>query len=121
MLTVKAVWLVSVFSRTIRGTSNSSRRVARHGKTDQTSRIDCHKVDQIWSRKLSGTDHISFVFPIFIIDDDDRFSCLQIRQGILNGIKRKRLIRKGLSVDRKVQSGNTVKFFEAGLSLIVIL
>ena len=50
-----------------------------HRQADQTPRLGGHEVDLLRGGELGGADHIAFVFPVFIVDDDDRFPVADCR------------------------------------------
>ena len=54
-----------------------------HRHTDQTFGQRCHSIYIFCCCKLSGTDQISFIFPVRIINDQDQFALSQIFQCLI--------------------------------------
>ena len=53
-------------------------QLAAHGHADQPLRPGRHQVNIFCRRKLSCADHIAFVFPVFVVGDEDDLSRAQI-------------------------------------------
>ena len=61
------------------------------GGTNQPSPVGRHKIDSFWGDFFGGHDEVAFVFAVFVIGDDDDFSCANI----LNHINDRVELRSG--------------------------
>ena len=43
----------------------------RNGGADQSAGMSDHEVDDVWSDFLRGAEKIAFIFPVFVVRDND--------------------------------------------------
>ena len=60
---------------------------ALHGKANQPPGLGGHEVDLFRGGELGPADQIPFVFAIFVVDNDYRFTITNRRKGVSNWIK----------------------------------
>jgi hypothetical protein len=62
--------------------------LGRQGETDQPTGVSGHEIDGLGRHVLGGNDKIAFILAIFIIDEDDKFSILNVSNGVFDAVKR---------------------------------
>ena len=58
-----------------------------HGKADQSACLRGHEIDRLWRRELRRADQITFIFPLFVIDDHHAGTVADGGKGIGNRIE----------------------------------
>jgi hypothetical protein len=49
-----------------------------------------HEVDGLRSNFFGGNDQIPFIFPVFVVDQDNELPFLNISDGVFNVVERRR-------------------------------
>ena len=73
--------------------SEFGRAFLGNGGTDEPPPKACHEVDCLRCDLGSGHQEISFIFPIFIVRDDDHSALPNLLENHRNGIERLRMFR----------------------------
>ncbi len=56
------------------------------GDADESATVANHEVNDFWGDEFAGDDEVAFVFPVFVIYDDDRVSGFDVGNYVLDGI-----------------------------------
>ena len=75
------------------GQFESIESIARQGQTNQTPRLHSHEIDVVGRGELGGTNHVAFVFAVFIIDYYEHPTCFEVCEGTVDRVKLKGLCR----------------------------
>ena len=57
---------------------------ATQGQTNQTPRVHGHEIDVVRRGELGGTNHVAFVFAVFVIDYYYDATCFEVCEGAVN-------------------------------------
>ena len=57
---------------------------ATQSQTNQTPGVHGHKIDVVGGGELGGTNHVAFVFAIFVIDYYQGATCFEVCEGAVN-------------------------------------
>lgn len=68
------------------------------GSADQSASLDRHEVDHFWRGEPRCSHEIAFVFPVFIVHDDDHLSLSDVFDGILDGVEGPAVFSHGAKV-----------------------
>ena len=59
-------------------------------QTDQSAGMPGHEIDGLRGHLFCGNDEVAFVFPVFVVDQDDEFPLLNVADGVFDIVERLR-------------------------------
>ena len=86
--TVKAVPNVAVFSTACWRQLQFFDALGSQCQANQSAGMSGHEIDGLRGHLFCGNDEIAFVFPVFVVDQDDELPLLNVPDGVFDIVER---------------------------------